>query len=326
LKNKAILITGGAGYIGSHLAHQLLKKNSKTILVIIDNLSTGSLKNLPKSKNIIFIKSCISNFKSVKKIFQKFDIKDIYHLASSIKASESNKKSYFYCKNNISHSMSFLNYVKDFKFENLVFSSSAAVYGNTTNNYKILEINKCMPINIYGSNKKIMENFIMDHSRIFNYRYCFLRYFNIVGSNFNIKRYNFNQSLFDLNSKAIINQSRYNIYGSSFLTKDGTAVRDYIHISDIVDIHIKAMRYIKNNKVSDIFNCGYGNGFTVLEICNQFNKVFKKDLKINFLNPREGDPGCVIANANKLKKKLDWKPKFDNLNSMIMSHFNLYDK
>jgi len=312
-----LLITGGAGYIGSHIVEQLVKKKSNNIY-ILDNLSTGHKKLIYQKTN--FIKGDIKNLNLLKKIIKKNCIQTIVHLAAHLNVSEAEKKKIKYYKNNVTGTKNLLLACKNSKVRNIIFSSSCAVYGSVKGS--VNEQKKTNPEGYYALTKFKGEELIKKYSKKFNYNFGILRYFNVAGASPSGKigeietAYGHlikNIAIQSLKKKPVIN-----IFGDDYPTKDGTCIRDYIHVSDLADIHIKGIEYLENNKKSFTLNCGYGKGYSVLQIVKIFKKIIK-NLKIIFSNKRPGDVAEVYANTKKFKKLLKWKPKYNNINKIIKS-------
>lgn len=308
-KYQNILVTGGAGYIGSHITHKLNRK-----IIVIDNLSSGSKKML--NKKAIFINEDIRNTSKISKIIKKFNIDSIIHLAAHISVEESVKNPNKYYNNNIEGTLSILKACKNSKLKNLIFSSTAAVYGESESKKKYSEEDIKMPNNPYGISKLVCEEIIKSFCKN-NINYAILRYFNVVGSDYKNKIGQIRSSdhLFKNCSRNIINNKNIKIYGKNYLTKDGTAIRDYIHINDLIDLHILALNYISNNK-SLIINCGYGKGHSVKEVAEEFLK-YNESIKIKYCKKRMGDPTQIVADNSKILKIFKWKPKFNNLSIMV---------
>lgn len=308
-KYKNILVTGGAGFIGSHITHKL---NGK--IIVIDNLSSGSKKMI--NKKSIFINEDIRNTSKISKIIKKFNIDSVIHLAAHISVEESVKNPNRYYNNNIEGTLSILKACKNSKLKNLIFSSTAAVYGEAESKKKYSEEDIKMPNNPYGISKLACEEIIKNFCKN-NINYAILRYFNVVGSDYKNKTGQMRSSdhLFKNCSRNIINNKDIKIYGKNYLTKDGTAIRDYIHINDLTNLHILALNYISNNK-SLIINCGYGKGHSVKEVAEEFLK-YNKSIKIKYCKKRIGDPTQVVADNSKIIKIFNWKPKFYKLDTMV---------
>jgi len=315
------LITGGAGYIGSHIVEKLI--NKKKSVIVYDNLSTGY--KFLVNKKAKFIKGDINNFSKLSKILVKYNVKTIFHFAASINVAEAeiNKKKYF--TNNILGTRNLIKAIKQSKInlEKLIFSSSCTVYGG--NKKSVKESSKIKPEGYYGYTKATSENDIISFSKKLGYKYGILRFFNVVGaskSGLVGESNSRNGHLFK--NLAIQSQKKKKIIfinGKNFKTKDGTCVRDYIHIIDLVDIHLKTLNYLKYNFRSIILNCGYGKGYSVLEIANEAKKIIK-DLKIKFSKSRIGDVNSAYCNVKKLKKLFKWKPKYNNIKIMLKSALN----
>lgn len=316
-----ILISGGAGYIGSVLSYSLLDKKIK--YAVIDNLCTSKKENLPKGT--IFYKACISNIKFLSKIYRDFKPTHIIHLAASLDARESevNKKKYF--KNNILNSKIFLNYFINKNVKNYIFASTAAVYNKKKNNFKKEEMD-IRPANYYGKTKLEVENFLINKKKKYKFQLKILRFFNVVGSDkklragANLKKSN---QLFNSIINSINKKNQFFIYGRKFKTYDGTCVRDYVDVMDLVKVIIFFIKKKTNTKF-DIFNVGTNKGHSVLEILKLFSKILKKKIYYKFANRRKGDPAHSICSNQRLSKT--FKLKFSSIESSIKRHYSFYVK
>ena len=314
----SILITGGAGYIGSHIAEQLIDK--KYNVIILDNLTTGHKRLI--NKEAIFVRGDINNKKLVSNIIKQYNIQTIIHLAAYLNVSEAEKNKLKYYNNNVKGTEALLSACKNSNVKNFIFSSSCSIYGNVKGS--VNERVKPNPQGYYAYTKFKGEELIKKHSKKYKFKYAILRYFNVAGASNSglIGQIESNGQLIkniaiqSLKKKPIIN-----IFGNDYPTKDGTCIRDYIHVSDLADIHIKGLDYLENNKKSFVLNCGYGRGYSVQEIVTIFKKI-KKNLIINYQKRRPGDIAQVYSNTKKLNQLLQWRPKYNNMNKIIKSAIN----
>ncbi len=313
------LITGGAGYIGSTVSNYLIDRGHN--VTIIDDLSTGSISNIPKKA--VFFKIDISDTKKLNKIFhkKKFDI--VFHFAAFINNEESIKSPKKYYENNfIKGKIFFENCIKN-KINRFVYSSTAAVYGNK--NKKVNEKNKLKPMSPYPKSKLKLENFLKKKRKKIS---CIvLRYFNVAGSDYRLrcgfntkKGYNLILNL----CTAGIKQKKFIINGNDYDTKDGTPIRDYIHVEDLAQIHLITANLILKKKLFKIYNCGYGNGFSVNEILKKFNRLLNKKINFKIGKRRTSDIVISIANSDKLIRETNWRPKYNNLTYILKSSLSWY--
>ena len=317
-KKENILVTGGAGYIGSHIVELLIK--TKSNIIIIDNLVTGHKKLLNKKAK--FIKVDIKNKTLITKIINDYEISSIIHLAGSLNVSEAEKNKKKYYKNNVEGTLNLVKACKNSFVKNIIFSSSCSVYGNVKGS--VNEKMKPNPQSYYALTKYKAEEIIKKFSKKYNYKYVILRYFNVAGASPSGKIGEIetshghlikNIAIQSLKKKPVIS-----IYGNDYKTKDGTCVRDYIHVSDLATIHIMALKYINKNSKSLILNCGYGKPYSVLDIANIF-KIKKKNTQIRFKKRRPGDIAEVYSNTKKINKILKLKVKYDNLENILDSAY-----
>ena len=311
---KNILITGGAGYIGSHISEILIKKKKK--IFILDNLTTGHKKLINKKANFIF--GDIRDKIKLKKIFKKHNIDSIIHLAAALSVGESQKKPSKYKSINIEGTRVILSAIENSNVKNFIFSSTCAVYKDGLD--EVSEKSPLKPTSIYGKTKLEGEKLIKEFCRNRNLNYGILRFFNVAGASFSgkIGQINKGDQLFknlaiELKKKKPI----FKIYGSNYKTKDGTCVRDYIHVVDIANIHLKVLNKIHLQKKSIILNCGYAQGISVKDVIQKFKENTKKKILIKVYKKRKGDMSKIISNNFKLKKFLNWKPRANNLNLMV---------
>ena len=315
------LITGGAGYIGSTVSHHLLDYGHD--VTIIDDLSTGSKQNIPKKAS--FFKIDIADIKKLEQIFfkKKFDI--IYHFASFIDNEESLKSPKKYFHNNYKKSKIFIECCLRNNINKFIYSSTASVYGDKLK--KIKENNELKPLSPYSKSKLKMENFLKKKRNKIN---CIiLRYFNVAGVD---KKY---RCGFSINNKsnlivnlcsASVKNKLFVVNGNNFNTKDGTTIRDYIHVVDLAEIHLLLAKKLLKKKIFRVLNCGYGYGFSVKEILEKFQLIERKKIKVKIGKRRLNDIALSIADPVKLRKYILWKPKYNNLTHIVKSSLNWYKK
>jgi len=316
---KNILITGGAGYIGSHITEILLKQKKK--IVLIDNLSTGYKKLINKKAK--FFKLEIQNTKKINEIIIKNKIDSVIHLAASLVIGLGEKYPNKYYKNNVLGTQKILIACKGTKVSNFIFSSTAAVYKDGL--YKVSENSKLKPKSVYGKTKLKAEKIIKNFCSKEKINYGILRYFNIAGASPTGKIGLINKSdhLFKNFSREIFKKKPFlKIYGTNYDTIDGTCIRDFIHVSDIAEIHFKILERISKLKKSIILNCGYSKGTSVLEVAKEFERQSLKKIDILKLPRRKGDLGKIIASNDRLNKFIKWKPKYNKLDLIVKSCLN----
>jgi len=316
IKSKNILITGGAGYIGSHIVEQLVKTSSNVI--ILDNLVNGYRKLINKKAK--FINGDIKNIIKLTKIINDNKIDSIIHLAAYLNVSEAEKNKKVYYNNNIRGTLNLVHSCKESRVRNIIFSSSCSIYGNCKGS--VNEKKKPNPQGYYAYTKYKGEEIIKKYAKKYNYHFGILRYFNVAGASSSGKIGEINTS-YDHLIKNIAMQSlkkepSISIYGNNYKTKDGTCIRDYIHVSDLADIHIQTLKNINIKSKSLTLNNGYGKEYSVLDIVKILKNI-KKKLIVNYKPKRDGDIAQVYADTKKFQKNLKWKPKYNNINKIIKS-------
>ena len=313
---KNILISGGAGYIGSHIA-EILIKNKKHIF-ILDNLTTGYRELINKKAK--FFNNNINNKNKIKSIIIKNKIDSVIHLAASLIIGEGEKFPKFYYKNNVLGTKSLIDACIETKVKNFIFSSTAAVYKDGS--YRVTERSITKPKSVYGKTKLKAEKIIIKKCKKNKINYGILRYFNIVGSSPSgkIGLINKGDHLFkNLSIQTYKKKPVFKIYGTDYNTKDGSCVRDFIHVSDIAEIHFKILEKINKTNKSKILNCGYSKGISVKSVVKEFKKYTNKNLKIIEAPRRKGDLVKIIASNDNLNKFINWRPKFNSLKKMVKS-------
>jgi UDP-glucose 4-epimerase len=309
-----ILLTGGAGYIGSHTSLALLDAGHQ--ITIIDDLSTGNKKLIPP--NASFVECNINDTSTVSKLIQKKKFDALMHFAGFIQVEESvrNPKKYF--NNNTENAKILFDTCIKNNLTNIIFSSTAAAYGNPINSKIVIEEDQLKPLNPYGESKIQTENYLKENSKI---NYIILRYFNVAGADPLLRSGLISKESTHLikiiSEVAVGKRDKIIIFGNDYPTYDGTAIRDYIHVSDLADIHLKAAAYLIANQKPIILNCGYGKGYSVKEVIKIFNIINNKPITFEIGNRRVGDSSMLISNVSKLKKVLNWKAKYNDLSFII---------
>jgi len=309
-----VLLTGGAGYIGSHVAKLLTKYGYEVI--IIDNLFSSQPQKIYGKFYKLDLKEEIKILEVIKK--EKPDI--VLHFASFISVPESIEKPFLYYENNVGNTIKLLSAMKKAGVKNFLFSSSAAVYG-IPEIIPVPETAELKPINPYGETKAIIEKILRDMASAGEINYISLRYFNVAGADPEGEigpNYKQPTHLIIRALKVARGKIPYlEIYGTDYPTPDGTCIRDYIHVMDLATAHLLALEYLLSKGESIVLNCGYGRGFSVREVISVVKKVTGIDFKVIETKRRAGDPPILIADNTKIKKILKWEPKYDSLDTII---------
>lgn len=320
---KSYLVTGGAGYIGSHAVVELIEAGYNVI--VLDNLENGYIELVDKRAK--FYQGDIRDIKSFEHIFIENKIDGVIHFAGYIKVGESVLDPNKYYLTNTYGVMNIIKVMKKYNVKNIVFSSTAAVYGEIKSEGLVTEDYPVNPINPYGKSKLMAENIIIDSAKAYNMNYAIFRYFNVGGAH---EKYHIGQkgdgvtAIIPIILKVVKGeQEKVSIFGNDYPTKDGTGVRDYIHVTDLVKAHIKALPILDKNE-SGIYNLGNGNGFSVLEILKASKEVTGVDIPYEIVKRREGDPAVVIASSEKSEKVLGWKPEYKDVKEIIQTAWNWY--
>ncbi len=308
-----ILITGGAGYIGSHCALALLKQGKNVI--IFDNLSTGhieTVENLSKYGNLKFLQGDLLNKDDLESLFKNNKINAVIHFAAFSQVGESVKNPEKYYINNVCGTLNLLSTMLKHNVKKIVFSSTAATYGEPKY-IPIDEEHPQCPINPYGQTKLMIEKIMDDYDKAYNLKSVRLRYFNVAGADSETIVGEWHEPethlIPNILKSTFSSGKTFEMYGDDYDTKDGTCVRDYINIEDLVNAHLLSLEYLNNGGETNFFNLGTNNGNTVKEVFNICKDVTKKNIDVKLMPKREGDPASLVADNKKAKEILNWTPQ-----------------
>jgi UDP-glucose 4-epimerase len=313
-----VLITGGAGYIGSQIAFRLADLGHASI--VLDDLSTGSSEAVPEGVPLIV--GSIEDLDLVRRLMREHRVEAVMHLAGSSVVEESMREPIKYLRNNASATIALLQACSAENVRRFIFSSSASVYGNASTG-SIKEDAPKLPINPYGWSKLIAEMAIETLSEVTRLDFVVLRYFNVAGADPDLRtghRGKNATTLMHVASEVATGRRPYlPIHGSDYPTSDGTCIRDFIHVWDIAELHVLALEHLLRGGASAVLNCGYGRGFSVLEVVRAFERVLGTELCTRLEPRRIGDPAIAISDAALVRKLLRWTPRFDSIDAIIRS-------
>lgn len=322
----SILVCGGAGYIGSHMAAYLIENNKDVI--ILDNLEKGHKEAVDK-ENSKFYFGDLRDKEILKKVFSENNIDSVIDFAAYSLVSESIKNPLKYFENNIISVINLLEAMKNYDVKYIVFSSTAATYGEPENT-PIVETDKTSPVNPYGESKLAVEKILKWADRAYGIKYTALRYFNAAGAHESGRigeDHNPESHLIPIILEtASGKREKIKIFGDDYDTPDGSCIRDYVHVTDLASAHLLALERLKRGGESSEYNLGNGKGFSVKEVIEMARKVTGKNIKAEIAKRRPGDPAILIASSEKAKKELGWKPQYDSLNSIINTAWNWHEK
>lgn len=318
--SKNILVTGGAGYIGSHVVKELGKKGYNVF--VYDNLSTGFRDAVTYGELIV---GDLNDTDKLETVLRDKNIDGVMHFAGSIVVPESVENPLLYYKNNTENSLNLISLCLKNKVNSFIFSSTAAVYGTPDEKFASEESKK-EPINPYGRSKLMTENMLSDTAFAHpEFNYVALRYFNVSGADPDGEigqAFRGATHLIKVNCEAAAGKrDKTFIFGTDFDTPDGTGVRDYIHVVDLAKAHVLSLEYLFESKQSNVFNCGYGHGFSVKEVVSAVKEVTGVNFTVEEAPRRNGDPAFLVSNAQKIQNVLGWKSEFDDLNFIIKTAY-----
>ena len=316
-----ILVTGGAGYIGSHLV-KILSETEDHKIIVFDNLSRGHREAVPE--NVEFENVDLLDISALRAKFRNHKIDAVIHFAAFAYVGESVENPGRYYLNNVSGSINLLNVIKENNVENIVFSSTCSLYGNP-DKIPISEDQALNPINPYAKTKYMIEQVLADFQSSFDLKYAALRYFNAAGadpSGHIGESHDPEPHLIPIVlNTALGKRESVQVFGTDYPTPDGTCIRDYIHVNDLADAHIKALQYLVDKKKSLIINLGTGKGHSVKQIIDKVKEVTGKPIKVVYTERRPGDPAELVADNEKSTQLLNWKPRL-GLNEIISTAWN----
>ena len=312
----SLLVTGGAGYIGSHMVLELLDAGEQ--VVVLDNLSTGFRQAIPDG--VPPIVGDVGDQVLVSRLISEYGVEAIIHFAASLIVPESVRDPLAYYRNNTVNSRALIELAVKGGVKHFIFSSTAAVYGNPAM-VPVAEDGPTGPISPYGSSKLMTETILRDAGQAYGLGYMILRYFNVAGAD---PKGRAGQSTKDAThlikvavEAALGLRPKVEIFGTDYPTPDGTCIRDYIHVSDLVQAHLEALRHLRSHGRSLTLNCGYGHGFSVREVLDTVKKVSGVDFRVENAGRRSGDPAQIIAETKLIHETLGWRPQFDDLSTII---------
>lgn len=324
-----ILVTGGAGYIGSHCVMALLENNND--VVIFDNLSTGhieTVQTLQKYGNVEFQQGDLTNFDDINSVFKNFNIEKVVHFAAFSQVGESVVNPQKYYINNVCGTINLLRAMLENNVKKIVFSSTAATYGEPVY-IPIDEKHPQNPINPYGQSKLMIEKIMDDYNKAYGLKSVRLRYFNVAGADSKNRVGEWHDPethlIPNILKSTFNNGKTFQMFGDDYDTKDGTCVRDYINVEDLAQAHLLALKYLDNGGETNFFNLGTNDGNTVKEVFAACEKVTQKDIPVEMKPRRAGDPASLVADNSKAKENLNWNPKH-TLEESIQSAYTWEEK
>ena len=320
----SVLVTGGAGYIGSHVVLQLRERGER--VVVLDNLSTGFRQAVGDTPLVV---GDMGDMELVSRVMREHGVDTVMHFAAKTIVPESVREPLRYYANNTSMTRNLLECCQASGVRQFVFSSTAAVYG-TPESGIAREDMPLAPINPYGTSKLMSEWILRDLAAVSDFRYVSLRYFNVAGSDTQCRIGQATAKatlLIKVACEAVVGKrSHVSIYGTDYATADGTGVRDYIHVQDLATAHLNALDYLRGGGAAVVLNCGYGHGYSVREVLASVQRVAGRQLDIRIEPRREGDPPSLVARAEGVRALLGWKPQLDDLDTIVRTALRWEEK
>ena len=312
----SVLVTGGAGYIGSHMVLDLLDSGENTVLA--DNLSTGVRWAVPEAANLVL--GDIGDQNLVETVIREHAVDAVVHFAGSIVVPEAVADPLAYYHNNTVKSRALIEACIRAGVKHFIFSSTAAVYGMPSEN-PVREDAALKPVSPYGTSKLMTEMMLADVARAHDFRYVALRYFNVAGADPEGRSGQSTPRATHLIKMAcqtaLGKRTHMDVFGTDYPTPDGTCLRDYIQVTDLVRAHSAALSYLRDGGASDVFNCGYTKGYSVLEVIDAVKRISGRDFEVRLADRRPGDPAAIVAASDRIRATLGWTPAFDDLDAIV---------
>lgn len=319
----AILVCGGAGYIGSHVNKELYREGYET--VVLDNLIYGHEKAV---KWGTFVNGDLKNIDDLELVFSKYDIEAVFHFAAFAYVGESVEEPEKYYYNNVANTLNLLNVMKKHGCKKIIFSSTCATYGEPEN-IPITEDMPQRPVNPYGATKLIVERILKDYHTAYGLEFVVLRYFNAAGCDPEGKigeSHNPETHIIPLVLDAAGGRREdVKVFGTDYDTPDGSCIRDYIHVTDLASAHLLALHHLEQGGESDFFNLGNEKGASVLEVIDSVRRVTGRDFKVTVSDRRPGDPAKLVGSSRKVRRVLGWKPQYADIDTIVRHAWNWHE-